>query len=170
MCDGEFLSHAPTVRFIGHLAGSTASVVDQTTFAAGVRVSSCNRLMAEHVAEWSLMMTLTATRNLLDNSSLGREHTLRFGQKLELPDPAHLTARSARPCCECLHRSVFRNCWSIPSMPLRKRWRLSARTRRNRWNSFLKPATSCTCWPERPGGIWAESTSRFSNGCGRVPR
>ncbi len=91
MCDGEFLSHAPTVRFIGHLAGSTASVVDQTTFAAGVRVSSCNRLMAEHVAEWSLMMTLTATRNLLDNSSLGREHTLRFGQKLELPDPAHLT-------------------------------------------------------------------------------
>ncbi len=90
-CDGKLLARAPNLRMIGHLGGSTAVVADDSTFARGVRVSSCNTLMAHRVVEWSLMATLMAARNFLINSYNGRENRMVFGRRLELADTASLT-------------------------------------------------------------------------------
>ncbi|MBQ9501448.1 MAG: hydroxyacid dehydrogenase [Lentisphaeria bacterium] len=64
LCSAAFLASAPGVRVIGHSAGSVAQVTDATTFGTGVRVTTANPLMAEAVAEWSLLATLLAQRRL----------------------------------------------------------------------------------------------------------
>lgn len=63
-CTRNLLEKAPQVRIIGHAAGSVVAVTDASTYQSGVTVISANPIMAELVAEWSLMMTLVAQRNL----------------------------------------------------------------------------------------------------------
>jgi phosphoglycerate dehydrogenase-like enzyme len=62
-CSADFLTHAPQVQIIGNAAGSVASVVDESTYNTGVKVTTANPVMAESVAEWSLLTTLLAARN-----------------------------------------------------------------------------------------------------------
>ena len=64
VCSKAFLAAAPKVKVVAHCAGSVASVTDATTFETGVRVTTANPLMAEAVAEWSLLATLLAQRRL----------------------------------------------------------------------------------------------------------
>ena len=64
VCTREFLSPVPEVKIIGHAAGSVVAVADESTFLTDVKVTTANTVMAELVAEWSLMMTLIAQRNL----------------------------------------------------------------------------------------------------------
>lgn len=64
ICSADFLANAPQVKVIGNAAGSVASVVDKSTYNTGVKVTTANPIMAESVAEWSLLATLLASRNL----------------------------------------------------------------------------------------------------------
>lgn len=64
LCGRKLLERAPQLRIIGHAAGSAVAVTDESTYQSGVTVISANPVMAELVAEWSLMMTLAAQRNL----------------------------------------------------------------------------------------------------------
>lgn len=59
-----FFRAAPGVKIIGHAVGSVGGLVDDDVYAAGLAVTTANAVMAESVAEWSLLMTLVAQRNL----------------------------------------------------------------------------------------------------------
>lgn len=63
VCSADFLKAAPRVQILGHCAGSVVAVTDPTTYQTPVHVTTANSVMAEAVAEWSLMATLIAQRN-----------------------------------------------------------------------------------------------------------
>lgn len=91
-CNRELLSRAPNVQVIGHSAGSVAAVVDESTFDCGVKVTSANPVMAEAVAEWSLMMTLVAARDLWKYAQFCGKVPLRWGNPdRDLRDLSKLT-------------------------------------------------------------------------------
>ncbi len=83
MCNQAFLEQAPSVKIIGHAAGSAAAVTDISTYQTPVTVVTANLVMAQTVAEWSMMMTLIAQRRLTDYAKLRPGETchwdLRFG-------------------------------------------------------------------------------------------
>lgn len=79
MCSSEFLKDAPDVKLIGHSAGSVAAVVNESTYSCGVQVTSANPVMAEAVAEWSLMMTMLAARDIWKYAQIGGNTSLRWG-------------------------------------------------------------------------------------------
>ena len=79
VCTKEFLANAPSVKVVGHCAGSAAAVVNETTYETDVKVTTSNPVMAEAVAEWSLMATQLAQRNML------RYATLRPGDVMDWP-------------------------------------------------------------------------------------
>ncbi|MEA4862336.1 MAG: hydroxyacid dehydrogenase [Victivallaceae bacterium] len=79
MCNAELLKSAPNLKVIGHSAGSVASVVDESTYQFPVKVTSSNPIMAEAVAEWSLMMTMLAARDFWKYAQIGGTIPLRWG-------------------------------------------------------------------------------------------
>ena len=62
-CNAELLRHAPNVKVVGHSAGSAVAVVDESTYTTDVKVTTANPVMAEAVAEWSLLATMLAARD-----------------------------------------------------------------------------------------------------------
>ncbi len=84
VCTEAFLTGAPTVKVVGHCAGSAAAVVDETTYNPDVKITTSNPVMAEAVAEWSLMATQLAQRDML------RYATLRPGDVMDWPRGASM--------------------------------------------------------------------------------
>lgn len=70
MCNQAFLTRAPAIKIIGHAAGSAAAVTDASTYQTPVTVVTANLVMAQTVAEWSMMMTLIAQRRLTSYAKL----------------------------------------------------------------------------------------------------
>ncbi len=92
VCSSELLQHAPNVRLIGHSAGSVAAVVNESTYDCNVHVTSANPVMAEAVAEWSLMMSLIAARDLWKYVQINATTPLRWGNPdRDLRDLTQLT-------------------------------------------------------------------------------
>jgi phosphoglycerate dehydrogenase-like enzyme len=58
------------LRIIGHAAGSVAGIVSSELYDRGIRVVTANPVMAQVVAEYSLMMTLIARTRLNDYAQM----------------------------------------------------------------------------------------------------
>lgn len=84
LCSREFLAAAPGIKIIGHAAGSVASVADASTYQSGVRVTSCNKLMAKGVATYGLFITMLSLRNLFAYAGIPR-----LGQKMKWDERNH---------------------------------------------------------------------------------
>lgn len=63
LVDGDLLQRAGNLKIIGHAAGSVCSAISEEVYGRGVKVTTANPVMAETVAEWSLLATLLAARN-----------------------------------------------------------------------------------------------------------
>ena len=81
LCNAEFLKTAKKLKLIAHAAGSVGSVVDDSTYDAGLHVTSCNYKMAEGVALGALFNTLWAWRNLPAYAKIGNFCPLRWDQR-----------------------------------------------------------------------------------------
>lgn len=90
VCTQKFLERAPEVKIIGHAAGSVVAVTDESTYRTGVAVTTANPVMAELVAEWSLMTTLIAQRNLAEYAQFGASE-LRWKSGRDFRDICGLT-------------------------------------------------------------------------------
>jgi len=62
--DRDMLRKATQLRIIGHAAGSVCAVISEEVYTHDLKVITANPVMAEAVAEWSLMATLIASRNI----------------------------------------------------------------------------------------------------------
>jgi len=85
-CNAKLLSNCPKIKIIGHAAGSVAMIVDQSTFDAGIRVTTANYIMAEAVAEWSLLSTLMAVRNVLAYTQWGNQNSMNWKRAFDMRD------------------------------------------------------------------------------------
>jgi len=90
-CNAEFLKGCTRLKAIGHAAGSVAMVVDQSTFDTGVRVTTANYIMAESVAEWSLLATLMSARNVMAYTQWGKLNAMNWEQARNMHDIKHMT-------------------------------------------------------------------------------
>jgi phosphoglycerate dehydrogenase-like enzyme len=68
----EILPKTDRLKIIAHAAGSVDPIVSPAIFERGIKLLSCNRYMADSVAEYALMMTMVGLRRLTDNAQLGR--------------------------------------------------------------------------------------------------
>jgi phosphoglycerate dehydrogenase-like enzyme len=91
VCTGDFLKQAPNVKVIGHCAGSAVAVTDATTYDSGVKVTTANPVMAEAVAEWSLMATLVLQRNLTGYAHLRKNEQPDWKDNFNMADLKHQT-------------------------------------------------------------------------------
>lgn len=82
----ELLERAPKLKMLGHAAGSARAVTDQTTYAAGLRVSTANPVMARGVAEWSLLATLLASRNFGAYANFCGQKRMDWTRQFEMGD------------------------------------------------------------------------------------
>jgi phosphoglycerate dehydrogenase-like enzyme len=76
--DLPWLDAAPELKIVGHAAGSIKPIVSPELFDKGIRVVSVNDEMARCVAQWSLMMTQIAARNLLSYCNFGEHRRLQW--------------------------------------------------------------------------------------------
>lgn len=86
MCNQAFLTQAPSVKIIGHAAGSVAAVTDASTYQMPITVVTANLVMAQTVAEWSMLMTLIAQRRLLSYAKLRPGETCNWDLRFGFPD------------------------------------------------------------------------------------
>jgi phosphoglycerate dehydrogenase-like enzyme len=92
VCSAEFLRHyAPSVKIIGHAAGSVSGITDESTYATGIKVISANQIMAIGVAEWSLLATLLAARNFGAYAGLYGLNKMNFSRGREMTDIRNMT-------------------------------------------------------------------------------
>lgn len=61
------LSHADSLKFIGHCAGTVRWLVDESFFSRGIVLTNANLALAPSVAEYCLMTMLMARWRLLDS-------------------------------------------------------------------------------------------------------
>jgi len=69
--DESILGTDTSIRFVGHAGGSAAGIATPFLFAKDIRICTANKVMAEGVARWCLMMTLIGMRRLLDYAQWG---------------------------------------------------------------------------------------------------
>lgn len=91
VCTEEFLKSAPKAKVIGHCAGSVAAVVDESTYNTDVHVTTSNPVMAEAVAEWSLMATILAQRNLTQYAMLRKNERMNWPETGNMHDIKKMT-------------------------------------------------------------------------------
>ena len=91
VCTKELLNGAPTVKVVGHCAGSAAAIVDETTYETDVKITTSNPVMAEAVAEWSLMATILAQRNIQSYATLGKGQFMNWPQTGNMYDIKKMT-------------------------------------------------------------------------------
>ena len=70
--DREVLSCNDTLKIVGHVGGTVASIVSPELYERGVKVCTANLLMSRSVAEYGLMMTLVGLRRVLQYASFGK--------------------------------------------------------------------------------------------------
>ena len=91
ICSKEFLAKAPNVKVVGHCAGSVVNVVDETTYDTDVQVTTANPVMAEAVAEWSLMATVVSQRRLQKYAHLRKYEVPYWPETHNMGDIKHMT-------------------------------------------------------------------------------
>lgn len=79
------------IKIIGHAAGSVAQAVDKTTYNKGIKVTTANPIMAESVAEWSLLATLLAARNFGAYSQWFGQSEMKWTQSENMQDIKNMT-------------------------------------------------------------------------------
>lgn len=67
----DVLPKSDRLKVIAHAAGSVEPIVSQAIFDRGIKLLSCNRYMADSVAEYALMMTMVGLRRLTVNAQFG---------------------------------------------------------------------------------------------------
>ena len=67
----DVLPQSDNLKVIAHAAGSVEPIVSSAIFDRGIKLLSCNRYMANSVAEYALMMTMVGLRQLTVNAQLG---------------------------------------------------------------------------------------------------
>ncbi len=90
-CTAELLDRMPNVKIIGHAAGSVKAVIEPEVYRRGIAVTSANLVMSEAVAEWSLLMTLLATRKFFIASSYPGRRAMDWQRNYEMADIKKLT-------------------------------------------------------------------------------
>lgn len=86
--DEAILGKDPTVQFIGHAGGSAAGIATPFLFENKIRVCTANKVMAESVARWCLMMTLIGTRRLLNYAQWGTHAPLIWENRNQSMSPS----------------------------------------------------------------------------------
>jgi phosphoglycerate dehydrogenase-like enzyme len=76
----QLLPQSDRLKVIAHAAGSVEPIVSPAIFERGIKLLSCNRYMADSVAEYALMMTMVGLRRLNENAQFGStiKHFLSF--------------------------------------------------------------------------------------------
>ena len=82
----EAFSKLPNLKYLGHCAGSVAAVGDSEFYQQGGRIFSANYIMAEAVAQWSLLMTLLHSRNFFSYTSIKTGEPMDWDQKFNMGD------------------------------------------------------------------------------------
>ena len=88
---GNLIGDNNKLKIIGHAAGSVAQIVDRTTYNKGIRVTTANPIMAESVAEWSLLATLLASRNFGAYSQWFGQSEVKWTQSENMQDIKNMT-------------------------------------------------------------------------------
>jgi phosphoglycerate dehydrogenase-like enzyme len=92
VCSAEFLeNYAPNVKIIGHAAGSVVNISDESTYTTNVKVITANQIMAQGVAEWSLLATLLAARNFGAYTALYGLTKMDFSKAYDMLDIQNMT-------------------------------------------------------------------------------
>ena len=91
ICSKELLAKSPNVKVVGHCAGSVVNVVDETTYDTDVQVTTANPVMAEAVAEWSLMATVVSQRRLQKYAHLRPYEVPYWPETHNMGDIKHMT-------------------------------------------------------------------------------
>jgi len=86
LVDEKLLNAMPQLKIIGHAAGSVRAVAGKAVFDRGITLFSANSIMAEAVAEWSLMATLVMQRELLSYAKLRPREQAAWGKRRPLRD------------------------------------------------------------------------------------
>lgn len=60
----EVLAHADRLKFIGHVAGSPTSIVDERAFQKGIKVASANPVLAKSTAEATVALIMAGAWDL----------------------------------------------------------------------------------------------------------
>lgn len=79
--NSAILSKNTKLKIIGHAAGSVRSIISPELYSRGVKIVTANWEMARVVAEWCLMMTLVATRRLLECAQFGTHNPLDWANR-----------------------------------------------------------------------------------------
>jgi phosphoglycerate dehydrogenase-like enzyme len=90
-CTAEFLKTAAKAKVIGHCAGSVAAVVDESTYTTQAKVTTSNPVMAEAVAEWSLLATMLAQRKFTRYAKLRKNETMNWSESRNMDDLKKMT-------------------------------------------------------------------------------
>lgn len=76
--NAEILTDNAKLRIVAHAAGSVADIVSPELFSRNIKVSSANDIMAQEVADWSLMMALFGIRRMLNYANIGAHNNMRW--------------------------------------------------------------------------------------------
>jgi len=79
--DEAVLARNTTLRIVGHVGGSVATIASPALFERGVHLCTANPIMARTVAEWALMMTLVGLRGLVGYAQVGAGGDLDWPQR-----------------------------------------------------------------------------------------
>jgi len=92
LCSAEFINnYAPSLKIIGHAAGSVASITDESTYSTDVKIVSANPVMAQGVAEWSLLATLLTARNFGAYTAWHGMNKMNFPEAFNMLDIQNMT-------------------------------------------------------------------------------
>jgi len=69
--DEAIMARNTTLQIVGHVGGSVAGIASEALFGRGIHLCTANPIMAQAVAEWSLMMTLVGLRGLVHYAQVG---------------------------------------------------------------------------------------------------
>ncbi len=89
--EGGLLKSAKRLKIVGHAAGSVCSAVSEAVYEAGVAVTTSNPVMAEAVAEWSLLATLLSSRRLQNYASVFGLSKMKWAKRDEARDLRSMT-------------------------------------------------------------------------------
>lgn len=69
----NILPQTDRLKVIAHAAGSVEPIMSPAIFKRGIKLLSCNRYMADAVAEYAMMMTMVGLRRLHVNAQFGTD-------------------------------------------------------------------------------------------------
>jgi phosphoglycerate dehydrogenase-like enzyme len=80
--DQAVLQNNSSLQIVGHAAGSVAGIVSPELYDRGIKVVTANVVMAQSVAQWSLMTTLMGWQRFLDYAGIGQRQEMQWDRRL----------------------------------------------------------------------------------------